>query len=94
MGRSEAEATVRPGIAAAKGNGSTIGRAVLVALIASTPGGLAGCRDVGPGTSGLREVRVAAASDLKFALDDVIAAFQATHPGVMVTATYGSSGSF
>jgi molybdate transport system substrate-binding protein len=40
-----------------------------------------------------REVTVAAAADLKFALGEVIAAFEKEHPGVKVKATYGSSGS-
>jgi molybdate transport system substrate-binding protein len=35
---------------------------------------------------------VAAASDLKFALDEALAAFRAKHPDVGVTVTYGSSG--
>jgi molybdate transport system substrate-binding protein len=41
-----------------------------------------------------REVRIAAAADLKFALDELSAAFRAKHPGVAVTPTYGSSGNF
>lgn len=41
-----------------------------------------------------REVRVAAAADLKFALEGIVAAFRAHHPDVAVTATFGSSGSF
>ena len=45
-------------------------------------------------SSGAREVRIAAASDLKFALEEVVAAFVRNHPGVAVTTTYGSSGNF
>lgn len=41
-----------------------------------------------------RKLMVAAASDLKYALDSVIAAYQTTNAGVTVTATYGSSGKF
>ncbi|MGD9645595.1 MAG: molybdate ABC transporter substrate-binding protein [Pirellulales bacterium] len=37
-------------------------------------------------------VRVAAASDLRFALAELIAEFKKTDPGVTVEATYGSSG--
>ena len=44
--------------------------------------------------SGAREVRIAAASDLKFALEEVVDAFRRTHPGISVTTTYGSSGNF
>ncbi len=39
-------------------------------------------------------VAVAAASDLRFAMDDLIATFIAANPGVTVEATYGSSGQF
>src|SRR6478672_1006345 len=41
-----------------------------------------------------RQVRVAAAADLKFALDELSAAFRSKHPDVAVTPTYGSSGNF
>jgi len=41
-----------------------------------------------------REVRIAAAADLKFALDELSSAFRARHPGVAVTPTFGSSGNF
>jgi len=40
------------------------------------------------------EVAVAAASDLKFALDEIIAAFHKERPDVQVTVSYGSSGNF
>lgn len=39
-----------------------------------------------------REVRVAAATDLKFALDEAAAEFRTRHPDTTVTVTYGSSG--
>lgn len=41
-----------------------------------------------------RTVAVAAASDLKFALDEVLAEFHKTRPDVRVQVTYGSSGNF
>ena len=41
-----------------------------------------------------REVRIAAAADLKFALDDLIVEFKRHHPAIEVKATYGASGSF
>jgi molybdate transport system substrate-binding protein len=41
-----------------------------------------------------REVSVAAAADLKFALDEVGAAFERDHPDMHVNVTYGSSGNF
>ena len=41
-----------------------------------------------------REVRVAAAADLKFALDAVFRATSASIPGIRPEVTYGSSGSF
>jgi molybdate transport system substrate-binding protein len=37
---------------------------------------------------------VAAASDLRYALDDVVAAFRAEHPAIDVAVSYGSSGNF
>jgi molybdate transport system substrate-binding protein len=55
---------------------------------------LAGCsRAPAPG-GGKAEVRVAAAADLKFALDEVIEAFRERHPDVEVRVTYGASGNF
>lgn len=39
-------------------------------------------------------LRIAAASDLKFALDEVRVEFERIHPGSAVTVTYGSSGNF
>ncbi|MCO5169226.1 MAG: molybdate ABC transporter substrate-binding protein [Planctomycetes bacterium] len=52
----------------------------------------AGCPgDRGPAPA---TVAVAAAADLKFALDEVIAEFQRAHPTIGVHATYGSSGNF
>lgn len=56
-------------------------------------------KDVGssqiPGTSEQKdELTVAAASDLKFVLGEIIAEFERRHPNIHVTATFGSSGSF
>lgn len=45
-------------------------------------------------SSARRSVTVAAAADLKFALDEVISEFRKAHPPVDVKVTYGSSGSF
>jgi len=39
-------------------------------------------------------ITVAAASDLKFAMDEVVAQFKETHPGGEVVVVYGSSGKF
>jgi molybdate transport system substrate-binding protein len=39
-------------------------------------------------------VLVAAAADLKFAMDSLISAFSATNPGIPIKASYGSSGNF
>lgn len=39
-------------------------------------------------------IRVAAAADLKFALDELITVFQRQHPQISVAVSYGSSGSF
>lgn len=40
------------------------------------------------------EIRVAAASDLKFALDELITQFSKEHENIQTKATYGSSGNF
>ena len=40
------------------------------------------------------EIRVAAAADLRFALEDAIQAFEKANPDTHVTATFGSSGNF
>jgi molybdate transport system substrate-binding protein len=39
-----------------------------------------------------RTLRIAAAADLRYALDEVIARFRIEHPDLTVTTTYGSSG--
>lgn len=47
-----------------------------------------------PPSTSKRMVRVAAAADLKFALDEIIVAFATTNPAIEVNPTYGSSGNF
>src|SRR5262245_17504149 len=44
--------------------------------------------------AGKQEVRVAAAADLKFALDEVVQAFGERHPHIDAKVTYGASGTF
>jgi molybdate transport system substrate-binding protein len=44
--------------------------------------------------TGARVIRVAAAADLKFALDEMTAAFRTQHPDITVQVSYGSSGNF
>lgn len=39
-------------------------------------------------------IRVAAASDLRFALDELVTKYEASRPGVEIPVTYGSSGNF
>ena len=51
--------------------------------------GIAGAAPVAQST---QTVRVAAAADLKFALDEAIARFAAQEPSIQVRPTYGSSG--
>lgn len=46
------------------------------------------------GTPRVRGIRVAAAADLRYALDEVVAEFQKHAPAIQVTPTYGSSGNF
>jgi molybdate transport system substrate-binding protein len=40
------------------------------------------------------ELAIAAAADLRFALDDLVKEFEAKHPATKVNVTYGSSGNF
>lgn len=47
-----------------------------------------------PATAGENQVAIAAASDLKFALDELIAQFEKERTEITVTASYGSSGNF
>ncbi len=48
-------------------------------------------RAPGEKTTG-RSIVVAAAADLRFALDDIVAEFQRSHPDIQVHVSYGSSG--
>src|SRR6516165_5098794 len=52
-----------------------------------------GCSQTNPGP-GERVVTVAAAADLQFALDEVLAEFHRAHPGIRAEVSYGSSGNF
>ena len=47
-----------------------------------------------PGARAAERVMVAAASDLKFALDEIVADFRRAHPDGMIEVIYGSSGKF
>ncbi len=62
---------------------------VFAAMLAAACGGRPERRAAAPTT-----VRVAAAADLRFALDELGARFEAGHPGIAVTPSYGSSGTF
>lgn len=44
--------------------------------------------------SAAESLRIAAAADLKFAMDEIAASFRQSHPGTNVEVTYGSSGNF
>ncbi len=55
---------------------------------------LSGCGPTSGTGEGSREVRVAAAADLKFALDDLLTEFQRQHSDIRVVVTYGASGNF
>jgi molybdate transport system substrate-binding protein len=54
---------------------------------------LSGCAP-SPSTASTRVVRVAAAADLKFALEEVRTEFERTHPSVQMEVSYGSSGNW
>jgi molybdate transport system substrate-binding protein len=55
---------------------------------------LTGCSGGHTTSAATREVRVAAAADLKFAFDEIARSFETQNPGVTVRVTYGSSGNF
>lgn len=65
---------------------------------AATPGGsaLRGASPLGTAApaSATRVVRVAAAADLRYAMDELVAAWNAGHPAQAAAVTYGSSGTF
>jgi len=65
---------------------------VMLALIASP----AGLHRSGPSAQAAekRVLRVAAAADLRFALDEIVGAFHQQHSDMDVRVTYGSSGNF
>lgn len=63
----------------------------LIAAAALASIALEACRSRAPARSA---VRVAAAADLRFALDDLIAGFGRVHRDVDVTVSFGSSGTF
>jgi molybdate transport system substrate-binding protein len=48
----------------------------------------------GPGTSSPRTLTVAAAADLRFALEELVSRFEDLHPDIEVNVAYGSSGDF
>jgi molybdate transport system substrate-binding protein len=64
--------------------------AVLLLALLTGCGGAGGSVAAGPE----RVVRVAAAADLRFALDEVEPLVRARHPDVRIAVTYGSSGQF
>jgi molybdate transport system substrate-binding protein len=59
---------------------------ILIAVLLTLWGGTAGANE--------RVVQVAAAADLKFALDEIIESFQRQHQDIKARVTYGSSGNF
>ena len=67
-------------------------RVVMLVLLTGV-GLLAASQGSGPSEHTAATVRVAAAADLKFALDEVAVRLAARQPSIRVEATYGSSGS-
>ena len=63
----------------------------LAAAAVSAVVAIAGC---GSAPSPTPPVRVAAASDLRFAMDELVEEYRAGYPDVVVEVTYGSSGTF
>ena len=79
-------------------SGLLLGAVFLVAACAPSAGGApsaTGMPSAGGGAAtGGAVVRVAAAADLRFALDELVAAWSPEHPGIAIEPTYGSSGTF
>lgn len=71
--------------AESRGSASTPWRVALAALLALFAGAAPAAE---------RELRVAAAADLKFALDELAVAFRVARPDVALKVTHGSSGNF
>ena len=57
-------------------------------------GGAAIAVACGPRAAPAKTVRIAAAADLRFALDELTASFKRAHPDLDLAVSYGSSGSF
>lgn len=68
-------------------------RVVCVALAGLAAAAACGA-SVGDAQAEGNALRIAAAADLRFAMDEIIDAFRQEHPGVRVEVTYGSSGNF
>ena len=68
--------------------------AILAAMVMTGVLATAGCDRGGDQPASGRVVTVAAAADLKFALEEAVAAFKKLHPKIDVAPTYGSSGNF
>lgn len=64
---------------------------IATALVATAMALVSGCSSGGEPTS---TVRIAAASDLRFALDEIAVIAERENPGVDIVVTYGSSGQF
>jgi molybdate transport system substrate-binding protein len=63
-------------------------------LLSVVAAGLTGCGRGPTPVEGKHELRVAAAADLQFALDELLIAFHEQHPDIHVQVSYGASGNF
>lgn len=70
------------------------GRWIVVAAVLAVLAVLGGNALAQTAPHGSHRIRVAAAADLKFALDELVTKYKASHPGVEVAVTFGSSGNF
>jgi len=66
----------------------------ILAMVAAATGGAASGQTEASGAPASHRIRVAAAADLKFALDEIVTKFRASRPDLEVEVTYGSSGNF
>jgi molybdate transport system substrate-binding protein len=78
---------ISPGVPIARAEAGLPRRALLLAAAAAP---WAGARDQPGPLAGT--LTLAAAADLRFALDEVVAQFRARHPGLRIEVIYGSSG--
>jgi molybdate transport system substrate-binding protein len=67
-------------------------RILASAAVALSLSFLAGCGGATASDRGSPDLRIAAAADLRYAMEELVEAFEAQHPGAEVSVSFGSSG--